>query len=115
MIIKANQRNISTKENFKGGTGAIEFKQIANENDLFGKIKMFNTLTLKKGCGLGYHTHVGEEELMMILEGKATYNDDGQITTIEKDDIVICKENHYHGITNDFDEDVKYIAIIVEN
>ena len=66
MIRKLNEREDSRKENLKDGVGYIDFKQIATSEELFNKIKMYSTLTINPGSSIGYHSHVGEEEIMLI-------------------------------------------------
>ena len=113
MIRKLNEREDSRKENLKDGVGYIDFKQIATSEELFNKIKMYSTLTINPGSSIGYHSHVGEEEIMLINKGSGLYNDDGKESVVEQGDVTICFENHYHSITNNTNEDLQIVAIIL--
>ena len=114
MIIKEKERNIEIREKLKEGIGQVEFKVIASKVEMYDKIKMFNTITIKKGNSIGYHTHSGEKEIMMINKGKGLYKDDGKEYVVLPGDVTICDEGHYHGIINNEDEDLEVIAMIVE-
>lgn len=114
MIRRNDERIKEIKENLKDGEGHIDFKYIASKEEMFNKIKMFANLTIKKGNSIGYHTHVGEEEIMLIKSGKALYKDDGQEYELLPGDVTICFENHYHGISNVQDEDLELVALILE-
>ena len=114
MIRRFDERENSIKEKLKDGEGFVDFKQIASKEELYNKIKMYSTLTLKPGNSIGYHTHVGEEEVMLINKGEGLYKDDGVETTLHEGDVTICLENHYHGITNVSNSDLEIIALIIE-
>ena len=113
MIRKFDERENSVKEKLKDGIGFVDFKQIASSDELFNKVKMFSTLTIKPGNSIGYHTHVGEEEVMLINKGSGLYKDDGEESIVNPGDVTICFENHYHGITNNTSEDLELIAMVL--
>ena len=114
MIRKFNERENTIKENLKGGNGLVNFKQIATGEDFYKKIKTYATLTFKPGDGIGYHTHINEQEIILINKGEALYNDDGNETTLHIGDVAVCYENHYHSITNASDSELEIIALIIE-
>jgi len=114
MIRKQNERNIEIKPNLKDGQGEVIFKQIASKAEMYDKIKMFNTIIIKKGNSIGYHTHTGEKEIMLITKGKGLYKDDGSEYEVLAGDVTICDEGHYHGISNNEDEDLELIGLIIE-
>lgn len=114
MIKRFDERENTIKENLKGGNGSVNFKQIASGEDFFNKIKTYATLTIKPGDGIGYHTHVGEQEIMLINKGEGLYKDDGVESTLHVGDVTVCYENHYHSITNVSNSDLEIIALIIE-
>lgn len=113
MIRRANERPENIKEKLKNGEGSVLFKEIAKPEEMFNKVKMLSTLTIKKGDSIGYHTHVGEEEIMYINKGKGIYKDDGEESEVNVGDVTICFENHYHGIENISDEPLELIAMVL--
>lgn len=114
MITKLQDRVNYTKENVKGGIGPIDFKEIVSSKQLSSKIKMLSTLTYPKGSGIGYHTHVGESEAVVIIKGKGIVNDDGNEYEVNVGDVNVCFENHYHSIRNESDEDLQIVALVIE-
>lgn len=114
MIKRLNERNTSIKEKLKDGIGSINFTTIADSSELYNKIKMYSTLTIKQGNSIGYHTHTGEKEIMLISSGVGLYKDDGKEYEVHPGDVTICDEGHYHGITNNNKEDLILIALIIE-
>ena len=70
-------------------------------------------MLLKENCGIGYHEHEGEEEIFVINEGRAIYNDDGNEYEVGVGDVMICEDGHGHGISNPFKEDCRLTALIV--
>lgn len=114
MIKKINERMKSTKEKLKDGRGSVEFTTIADKSELYDKIKMYSTITIKQGNSIGYHTHTGEKEIMLINKGIGTYKDDENEFIVHPGDVTICEENHYHGISNDDSEDLEIIAMIIK-
>lgn len=115
MIKKDNERIIDIKEHLKDGEGNVIFKKIAEPEEMYNRLKMFNTVIIKKGCSIGYHTHHGEQEVMLVKSGKGLYKDDGKEYEINPGDVTICFEEHYHGISNIYDEDLELVALIIEN
>ena len=114
MIKRLNERENGVKEKLKDGIGYVDFKTIAGGEEVFNKIKMFSTLTIKPGNSIGYHTHVGEQEVMLINKGSGLYKDDGNESIVNPGDVTVCFENHYHGITNNTNEDLELIAMVIE-
>lgn len=113
MIRKNEERLTEIKQHLKDGNGSVNFKYIATSNEMFNKVKVFSTLTLNKGDSIGYHTHVGEMEVMYINKGKGLYKDDGDESIVNEGDVTICFENHYHGIINNEDKPLELIAMVL--
>ena len=93
------------------GTGTILFEDIVDNDELYNLTNLYSVITLKQNCGIGYHQHIGEEEVMLIIKGNALYNDDGLECVVTKGDVCICKEGHHHSILNQETEDVVVIAL----
>lgn len=113
MIRNNNDRQISTKENMKGGPGSILFKEIANKQELYDKARLFSEVTIKKNCGIGYHIHEDEEELILVKKGKLIYKDDDIEKEIFEGDVTICPSGHGHGLSNPYEEDAVLIALVM--
>ena len=112
MIKKAEERAVKVNEAMRGGPGSVVLTEIAGKDDMFGKTRLFSTILLKPGCGIGYHEHNGECEIFCMVKGTAEYNDNGTVYTVTAGDVTIVKDGEGHGIENRSDEDVELVALI---
>ncbi|MBP3815395.1 MAG: cupin domain-containing protein [Firmicutes bacterium] len=97
------------------GPGVVDVtKIIHNDQELYGKGRLFNDNILEKDCGIGFHMHNGDGEIYYIVSGEAEYEDnDHSITTLHAGDITITYSGEGHGITNVKDEPCRLIALIL--
>ena len=113
MIRRASECNFTVREQMKGGPGAVEQTECVFKNEMYDKARLFGKLTLKPGCGIGYHVHEGESELFYIISGTAEYNDNGTTVTLNAGDVAVCKDGEGHGVTNNGTETVEMFATII--
>ena len=112
---------IRTKENqtvafkcIRNGIGEAEMRQILNSNEeLYGKGRLFNHMILAPGRSIGEHTHVGDNEIFYFLKGTGTYNDNGVKVKVAPGDTAICNDGELHGLVNDGEEPLEFIALIL--
>ena len=112
MIRRAEERSVTVNELMRCGPGSVELTEIASKSEMYSKARMFSTIVLKPGCGIGYHIHHDESEIFCVISGTAVYNDDGVDTTITAGDVAVVTSGHGHSITNKGTEDVKLVALI---
>ncbi len=114
MIRKAAECKKEYREHMRDGKGTVEITNfIESPDELSKKGRLFARITLNKGCSIGFHIHENDSELFYILKGKAQYNDNGEIRTVEAGDVTICPSQTGHGIENINEEPVELIAVIV--
>jgi len=113
MIRKALDCPKKYNENMRGGNGIVEITEFATPTELNEKGRLFAKITLKPGCGIGFHTHEGEGELFHILSGTAQYSDNGEIVTVQAGDVTVCPPGTGHSICNQGEETVELIAVIL--
>jgi len=113
MLRKKEERNIETRTAMREGPGSVILTSIANKEELFNKGRMFSTITLNPGCGIGKHEHKSESEIFYIVTGEADYIDDDNLYKVHAGDVTICEPNHYHGITNNSNKVCEFVALIV--
>lgn len=111
---KRDERNIAKIENAQGGAGYILKDSLMDANQLGDNCKMFAQITLKPGCEVGYHQHVGDTETYYILSGSGIYNDNGIEIRVNAGDVTFCKEGDKHGLLNDGEEDLEMVALILK-
>ena len=112
MIRKAEQNVAYSREAMRGGAGSVIFRDIATPEEMFYKARLFTKITLKPGCGIGYHEHHGECEIYLITKGTAVYNDNGVETIVSAGDVTITLDGQGHAAENRGTEDVEIIALI---
>ena len=84
MITNKEKMTIQVCENMRGGPGAAILTALSAE--LPAKMRLFSTITLKKGCGIGYHEHNGETELFYFVSGKGRVQDDDRFIDVTTGD-----------------------------
>ena len=77
------------------------------------KIRMASKVVLQPGCSIGPHPHEKDEEIIYILEGVATVNDDGAEILAYPGDAAICGGGKNHGVANNGREPLVYLAFII--
>ena len=93
------ERKVITVENNAGGKGPMTIEHLLGEKELDGKCKMYAKVTIPVGSSLGYHEHHGNTETYFILSGT------GECT--------FCEEGNGHGLENIGDEDLVFMALII--
>ena len=81
---------------------------------LSGKVTLFAKVTILPGDELSYHEHHGETETYYVLSGKGMYDDNGKAVPIEAGDVTFCKDGDGHGVKNNGDEDLVFVALILK-
>ena len=77
-MTKKSERQSIKAENVAGGAGYILKEELIKGEQLGAYCKMFNEVTLKPGCEIGYHEHHGETETYYLTKGAGIYNDNGK-------------------------------------
>ena len=113
MTKKAERQPIKA-ENVAGGAGYILKEELIIGEQLGAHCKMFNEVTLKPGCEIGYHEHHGETETYYLTKGAGIYNDNGKEYPVEVGDVTFCADGNGHGIKNAGEEDLVFVALILK-
>ena len=100
MIKRAEDMKATVKVNMRGGDGQAVVTDILNQEEYQGKARLIGTILLKPGCSIGAHVHENEEEVFYVLEGRATYDDNGSVQILNKGDSCICLGGQKHSIAN---------------
>ena len=100
-MIKSKNEMITEKiENMIVGDGVVSICNILEKGEYKGSARLLGTITLEPGCSIGAHVHENEEEVFYIIEGTATYNDNGKTEILKKGDSCICLSGETHSIAN---------------
>ena len=113
MIRRENEQTIDHKC-IRGGKGEAELHLLLKgEEEMFGRIRMFNRMVLAPGNTIGEHTHSGDNEIFYFLSGSGTYNDNGNVVSVGPGDTTLCKDGEMHSLANTGTEPLEFIAVIV--
>jgi mannose-6-phosphate isomerase-like protein (cupin superfamily) len=100
----------------RNGNGEAEMHKILNSvEELYGKGRLFNHMILAPGNSVGEHAHAGDNEVYYFLKGTGTYNDNGTYVKIGPGDTTVCNDGELHGLVNDGDEPLEFIALVLYN
>ena len=114
MIRKKEECKVDYREKMRDGNGTVEITNlIIDPKELYNKGRLFSKITLKPGCSIGFHVHENDSELFYFLNDGAQYNDNGEIKPVFAGDVAICPAGTGHGVINDSDKTVEFIAVIV--
>lgn len=110
MVIKANEMPQKESE-MRGGNGTIQQVQVVIPAQMI-HARLFNKLTIKKDCSIGYHVHNNEVEYYYILSGEGIVTEPDGEKTVNAGDVVITGWGVGHSIRNEKSEDLVLLAII---
>ncbi len=114
MVRKSDEKQVDRFEHKFGADGYITVRSLINcDKELNDKGRVFAHTTVAPHSGIGYHVHNGDTEIYYVLSGRARYNDNGTLTTIEAGDVTFTPSGTGHGIENDSDEPLDIIALII--
>jgi quercetin dioxygenase-like cupin family protein len=113
MIKHYDDYKVEHREHMRDGNGTVQIDNFASAEELNEKGRLFGKITLKPGCSIGYHVHEKDAELFHILKGTAQYSDGGKTVTVNAGDTTICPAGTGHSISNESDETVELIALII--
>ena len=114
MIRRKEELSIECREKMRGGEGiAHVMSLIAGPEELNNKGRLFSHITLDPGSSIGYHVHENDAELFYFLTGSGVYSDNGTQTDVHAGDVTICKVGQGHGLINNGNEPLSFIALIL--
>jgi len=113
MIRKATECKKEYRENMRGGNGTVEITNFATPEELNDKGRLFAKITLKPGCGIGYHVHEKDSELFYLIKGEVVYSDNGEECVLHAGDVMVCPAGTGHSVANNGEEDAELCAVIV--
>lgn len=112
MIRKVADQASRTEICPQDGQGTIEVKKLFTLAETEGCAPVCDVFTFAPGDAIGKHTHHGEGELYLILEGSACVEDDGCSYQLKKGDAHYCQDGHTHSICNCGQDPMKMLAVV---
>ena len=78
-------------------------------------VKEVSWLRLEPGDSVGYHQHVANEDVYVIVSGEGVFKDkDGRDKPVKAGDIMIVRKGESHGIANSGKEPLVFVDVIAE-
>lgn len=116
MLKKSEQFEQNIFPEFHGGEGAtVAYHLFTDAEKSNPRIRLASKIVLEPGCSVGVHPHEKDEEIIYILEGVATINDNGTEVLAYPGDAAICGGGKSHGVVNRGDRPLSYLAFIINN
>lgn len=113
MVKTSGKMEVEVVQNMRGGNGSVTITHILSTGEYNGKARMLAKILLKPGCSIGYHRHVSEEEIIYMIAGHATYNDNGNERLLNEGECAIATSGQIHSIANNTDKDVVFMATVL--
>ena len=113
MIKRKSDMKEQIRVAMRGGDGQAVVTDILNKGEYKGNARLVGVITLEKDCSIGAHVHENEEEIFYVIEGKATYYDNGETVILNEGDSCICLGGEEHSIANREEKTLRVFAIIL--
>lgn len=105
--------DVEIKENMRGGNGKVYMHHIVTKEELLGHGRLFAKVVLPPGASIGVHEHIGETEPYYIIEGNGIFIDEnGERCPVSAGDSCTILPGQSHGIENNSDKDLVFIALV---
>jgi len=114
LIKLANERQLQTVSNLRGGIGDLERADIFTPEEACGKTRVCAVLTFPPGNSIGEHTHGPEAEMYFVLSGSLQITDNGITKDLGPGDAVFTGDGNAHSVINVSGEPASMLAIIME-
>lgn len=110
MVRKENMMKV---EGLAGGKGIAYVYHVVSETELLGHGRLYARVVLKPNSSVGYHQHVDETEPYLILKGNGVFIDnDGRRIDVGPGDVCTIEVGESHGLENNSDDDLEFMALI---
>lgn len=103
-----------THENKKvwGGKGELDLCKILTPEELGGRAKLFNIVTVAPGQSIGLHSHTDDSEVYFLLEGELEVTDNDTKTTMHTGDAMFTADGGTHSAENCTGQVAKVLAVV---
>ena len=114
MIHKASECKSEIREAMRGGDKSVKITHFFDEkNELMSPTRLCAMLELEPGASIGFHEHDKEEEMFVVLSGKALIDDNGQEVEVTVGDTILTGNGAGHSVKSLGPDTLKMLAVIV--
>ena len=113
MIKRADEFVTVINKEMRGGYGEVKIEKLWEPGkELKANNRLFAKLTLKPGDSIGFHNHIDEEEVFVVLKGVAEMDDNGKSETLYPGDTILTADGAGHSVKSVGNENLEMIAVI---
>ena len=114
MIHKASECKSEIREAMRGGDKSVKITHFFDEtNELQSPTRLCAQLELEPGASIGFHTHDNEEEMFVVLSGRALVDDNGTEVEVAAGDTILTGNGAGHAVKSLGPDTLKMLAVIV--
>lgn len=113
MIIKKEDVDLTEQIKPRGGTGIIKSLSYLKNEDLNNAMHGFNVMELEVNSSIGFHQHIGNEEIYFIISGKGLVQDNDKEEEVTTGDLIYTAHQSYHGLKNIGNKPLIFVAFII--
>lgn len=92
------------------GEGSILFREVFNASDFESNLQFLHETSVMPNSTIGYHKHLGNEEIYFIVEGKGIMTVDGEKRKVSSGDAIITYSGSSHGLDNNSSKVLKILV-----
>lgn len=94
------------------GLGLCDNRVLYEKGDFETALQFLSQTTIPPGATIGYHTHGEDEEMYVILAGRAVMTVNGERREVRAGDALLNRRGWSHGLENPFDEPVTILVFL---
>lgn len=92
------------------GIGSIKFREVFGEKDFESNLVHFHETIINPHSTIGYHEHIGNEEVYYIVEGEGMMQLNGKEFKVKPGDSVVAQGGDSHGLKNESDLPIRILV-----
>ncbi len=110
MKINTDKTSREKIQNCHDGIGSIIFREVFSKKDFESNLEHFHETIIEPHATIGYHKHLGNEEIYYIVEGtgKMTVND--KEFDVTPGDAIMTQSGDSHGLSNTSDSNMRILV-----
>jgi quercetin dioxygenase-like cupin family protein len=96
-----------------GGEGPIAFRRLMQSEDFVSNIDFVDTTVIPPQSTIGWHEHVGSEELYYVVRGTPRVRVNNEERRLREGDVAVVRSGQSHELINDTADDVQILVVQV--
>jgi len=93
------------------GHGPIHFRRLFDSPDFGAPVDFVDFTLIPPGSSIGYHRHVGNEELYLIVRGRPLVKVGNETRRLHPGDVAVVRSQQCHGLINDGNTEVAIFVV----